>query len=135
MYAPSFFTGRLITRFGAPAIVLAGLTLIGVSAAVGLAGVDVAHFWITLILLGAGWNFGFVGASALVLESHRPEEKTRVQSLNDFVVFGTMACGSFLSGGLLAAYGWDTVLWLSFAPLLLAFLAIAATLARRSALV
>jgi predicted MFS family arabinose efflux permease len=135
MYAPSFFTGRLITRFGAPIIVLAGLTLIGVSAAVGLAGVDVAHFWITLILLGAGWNFGFVGASALVLESHRPEEKTRVQSLNDFVVFGTMACGSFLSGGLLAAYGWDTVLWLSFAPLLLAFLAIAATLARRSALV
>jgi len=60
-----------------------------------------------------------------VLECHRPEEKARVQSLNDFVVFGTMAVGSFLSGGLLAAYGWDSVLWLSFVPLALAVLALA----------
>jgi MFS family permease len=83
-------------------------------------GVDVAHFWQTLILLGLGWNFGFVGASALVLECHRPEERTRVQSLNDFIVFGTMALGSFSSGGLLTAYGWDMVLWVSFVPLALA---------------
>src|SRR3546814_9469757 len=62
------------------------------------------HFWWSLILLGVGWNFGFLGASALVLECHRPEEKTRVQSLNDFIVFGLMAIGSFLSGGLLSAY-------------------------------
>ncbi|CAH1651020.1 Riboflavin transporter RfnT [Hyphomicrobiales bacterium] len=129
MYAPSFLTGRLITRFGAPSVVSAGLALIGVSAAVGLLGVDVAHFWLTLILLGIGWNFGFVGASALVLECHRSNEKARVQSLNDFVVFGTMAIGSFLSGGLLAVYGWDTVLWLSFLPLLLAVLALAGTYA------
>lgn len=87
-------------------------------------GVDVAHFWLTLILLGIGWNFGFVGASTMVLECHHPEEKARVQSLNDFVVFGTMAIGSFLSGGLLSAYGWDAVLWLSFIPLLLALLAL-----------
>ncbi|GAB1575816.1 MFS transporter [Bordetella petrii] len=120
MYAPSFFTGRLITRFGAGRIVSAGLLLTGLSAAVGLTGIDVAHFWLTLVLLGIGWNFGFVGASALVLECHRPEEKTRVQSLNDFIVFGTMAVGSFASGGLLAAYDWDTVLWVSFAPLALA---------------
>src|SRR5690606_10923655 len=120
MYAPSFFTGRLITRFGAGRIVSAGLLLTGLSAAVGLTGIDVAHFWLTLVLLGVGWNFGFVGASALVLECHRPEEKTRVQSLNDFIVFGTMAVGSFASGGLLAAYDWDTVLWVSFAPLALA---------------
>src|SRR3546814_3454842 len=64
-----------------------------------------------LILLGLGWNFGFIGASALVLECHRPEEATRVQSFNDFMVFGTMAVGSFASGGLLATYGWETVLW------------------------
>src|SRR5574340_1731227 len=124
MYAPSFFTGRLITRFGAPRVVTAGLALIGASAAIGLTGVDVGHFWLTLILLGLGWNFGFVGASALVLECHRPEESARVQSLNDFIVFGTMTFGSFLSGGLLTAYGWNTVLWLSFAPLLVAILAL-----------
>ena len=133
MYAPSFVTGRLITRLGATSVVVAGLALTGLSAAVGLMGIDVAHFWLTLILLGLGWNFGFVGASAMVLECHRPEEKARVQSLNDFVVFGTMAVGSFLSGGLLAAYGWDAVLWLSFVPLALAVVALpAASSARRS---
>ena len=82
--------------------------------------------WATLILLGLGWNFGFVGASAMVLECHRPEEKARVQSFNDFAVFGTMAVGSFLSGGLLSSFGWNTVLWLSFAPLLIAVLALVA---------
>jgi len=120
MYAPSFWTGRLITRFGATAIVAVGLALIAASSAVGLLGIDVAHFWATLVLLGIGWNFGFIGASAMVLECHRPEEKERVQSFNDFVVFGTMAVGSFLSGGLLSFFGWSTVLVLSFAPLLVA---------------
>jgi predicted MFS family arabinose efflux permease len=132
MYAPSFFTGRLITRFGAPRVVAAGLVLTGASAAVGLLGVDVAHFWLTLVLLGVGWNFGFVGASTLVLECHRPEERARVQSFNDFAVFGTMACGSFLSGGLLTAYGWDMVLWLSFAPLAIAMAALARAGSRRT---
>lgn len=124
MYAPSFFTGRLITRFGAGRVAMWGLVLTGGSAAVGLGGVDVTHFWATLILLGLGWNFGFLGASALVLESHRPEEKMRVQSFNDFIVFGLMAVGSFASGGLLSAYGWNTVLWVSFVPLVLAMLAL-----------
>lgn len=127
MYAPSFFTGRLITRFGAGPVVTVGLALIGISAAVGLLGTGVMNFWLTLILLGIGWNFGFVGASAMVLECHRPEEKARVQSFNDFVVFGTMAFGSFLSGGLLTAYGWNTVLWLSFVPLAAAVLVLTGT--------
>jgi predicted MFS family arabinose efflux permease len=131
MYAPSFVTGRLIARFGASRIVAIGLALTAASSLVGLLGIDAAHFWATLILLGVGWNFGFVGASAMVLECHRPEEKARVQSLNDFIVFGTMAFGSFLSGGLLSAYGWNSVLWLSFAPLVLA--AIALLVARESA--
>src|SRR5262249_26636165 len=96
MYAPSFWTGRLITRFGATAIVAVGLALIASSSAVGLLGVDVVHFWATLILLGIGWNFGFIGASVMVLECHRQEEKARVQSFNDFLVFGTMTVGSFL---------------------------------------
>ena len=124
MYAPSFWTGRLITRFGAPKVVATGLLLIAGSSAAGLLGIEVKHFWTTLILLGLGWNFGFVGASAMVLECHRPEEKARVQSLNDFIVFGTMAFGSFLSGGLLSEYGWDAVLWISFLPLAFAVLAL-----------
>jgi MFS family permease len=91
MYAAGFFTGRLIARFGAKRVVMAGLAFTAFSAATGLLGIDVAHFWLTRMLLGMGWNFGFVGASALVLECHQPEEKARVQSLNDFIVFGTMA--------------------------------------------
>lgn len=87
-------------------------------------GVDIAHFWLTLILLGVGWNFGFIGASALVLECHRPDEKTTVQSLNDFVIFSTMAVGSFASGSVLAAYDWATVLWVSLAPLMVALAAL-----------
>jgi predicted MFS family arabinose efflux permease len=132
MFAPSFFTGRIISRWGAPRVVAAGLALTAVSTIVGLTGNDVAHFWGALILLGLGWNFGFVGASTLVLECHRPEERTRVQSFNDFVVFGTTAIGSFSSGGLLIAYGWDTVLWFSFIPLLLAVTALAWTNKRNS---
>ncbi|PWC60203.1 MFS transporter [Azospirillum sp. TSH7] len=127
MYAPSFFTGRLISRFGSPRMVAVGLALIAAASAVGLAGQDVAHFWISLILLGVGWNFGFLGASALVLDCHRPEEKTRVQSVNDFLVFGTMAFGSFASGSLLTSYGWDTVLRISFVPLALATAALIVT--------
>src|ERR687885_10600 len=132
MYAPSFFTGRLITRFGAPRVVAAGLALIAAAVAAGLLGQDVGHFWGSLVLLGLGWNFGFVGASALVLDCHRPEERTRVQSLNDFIVFGTMALGSFASGGLLTAYGWDTVLRVSLGPLALAVAALAVTAAARA---
>jgi len=133
MYAPSFFTGNLIARFGAGRVATVGLALTGISAITGLGGVDVAHFWWMLILLGLGWNFGFLGASALVLECHRLEEKTRVQSLNDFIVFGLMAIGSFSSGGLLSAYGWNTVLWVSFVPLALATVALVAAMRRNSA--
>ncbi|MBR0799949.1 MFS transporter [Bradyrhizobium jicamae] len=125
MYGPSFWTGRLIERFGARTIVATGLALTAASSAVGLLGIDVAHFWATLLLLGVGWNFGFIGASAMVLECHRPEEKTKVQALNDFVVFGTMAVGSFLSGGLLSTFGWNAVLTLSFVPLIIAVMALA----------
>ncbi len=88
---------------------------------------EVAHFWLTLILLSLGWNFGFVGASALVLECHRSGEGTRVQSLNDFLVFGTMAVGSFSSGSLLTTYGWSTVLWVSFLSLAVAVAALITT--------
>lgn len=124
MYAPSFFTGHLISRFGAVRVAACGLVLTGLSAVVGLSGMQEWHFHGSLIVLGLGWNFGFLGASALVMECHRPEEKTRVQSLNDFIVFGLMAIGSFSSGGLLSAYGWSAVLWVSFIPLAAAALAL-----------
>ncbi|HEY0908683.1 MAG TPA: MFS transporter, partial [Bradyrhizobium sp.] len=106
MYGPSFFTGSLIARFGAQRIVATGLLLEAAAAAIGLSGITALHFWATLIVLGIGWNFAFVGASALVLETHRPQERNKVQAFNDFLVFGMMAIGSFSSGQLLANYGW-----------------------------
>jgi MFS family permease len=131
MYGPSFVAGRIIARFGAPLVVLAGLAISACAAVAGLAGTDVWHFWTALILLGIGWNFGFVGASAMVLECHRPEERTRVQSLNDFAIFGIMVVGSFASGGLLNSYGWEMVCWISFPPLLLAALVLWVTRAAK----
>lgn len=125
MYTPSFFTGRLMTRFGITPVVAAGLVLLAAAGAVGLTGIEVTHFWWTLILLGVGWNFSFLGASAMVLECHRPTERTKVQTLNDFVVFGSMAVGSFSSGALLTGYGWNAVLLVFFAPLVIAVVALA----------
>jgi MFS family permease len=125
MYGPSFFTGSLIARFGAPIVVAAGLLLEALGSAVGLSGVTAMHFWTTLIVLGIGWNFAFVGASALVLETHRIEERNKVQAFNDFLVFGMMAVGSFSSGQILANYGWSTVNWVVFPPVLVGLLVLA----------
>src|SRR6201996_5486515 len=134
MYGPSFFTGLLIARFGAPRIVALGLILEATGAAIGLSGITAMHFWATLIVLGVGWNFGFVGASALVLETHRPQEKNKVQAFNDFLVFGMMAVGSFSSGQLLANYGWSAVNSVVFPPVLLGLAVLAASsLANRRA--
>jgi MFS family permease len=119
MYGPSFFTGSLIARFGAPVIVALGLMLEAVAATIGLTGITAAHFWATLMVLGLGWNFGFIGASALVLETHQPQEKNKVQAFNDFLVFGMMAIGSFSSGQLLANYGWNAVNLVVYPPVLL----------------
>jgi MFS family permease len=124
MYGPSFFTGTLISRFGAPRIVALGLLLEAGGAAVGLSGVTAMHFWATLFVLGIGWNFSFVGASALVLETHRPQERNKVQAFNDFLVFGMMAIGSFSSGQLLANYGWSAVNLVVFPPVLLGIAAL-----------
>jgi MFS family permease len=119
MYGPSFFTGSLIARFGAQRIVATGLLLEAVAATIGLSGITAMHFWATLIVLGIGWNFGFVGASALVLETHRPQERNKVQAFNDFLVFGMMAVGSFSSGQLLANYGWSAVNLVVFPPVMI----------------
>jgi len=119
MYGPSFFTGSLIARFGAPKVVAIGLLLEACAATIGLSGITAMHFWATLIVLGVGWNLGFVGASALVLETHRPQERNKVQAFNDFLIFGVMALGSFSSGQLLANYGWSAVNLVVYPPVLL----------------
>jgi MFS family permease len=135
MYGPSFFTGSLIARFGAPKVVAAGLLLEAAAATIGLSGITALHFWATLIVLGLGWNLGFVGASALVLETHRPQERNKVQAFNDFLVFGTMAVGSFSSGQLLANYGWSAVNLVVYPPVLLGLtvLTLASLVRRRRA--
>jgi len=125
MYGPSFFTGTLIARFGAPRIVALGLALEAVAATIGLTGITAPHFWATLMVLGVGWNFGFVGASALVLETHLPQEKNKVQAFNDFLVFGMMAIGSFSSGQLLANYGWNAVNLVVYPPVVLGLIVLA----------
>ena len=109
MYAPSFFIGSLILRFGVAPVTAVGLLILGLSAIVGLSGITVAHFWTALILLGVGWNFAFVGATTMVCDCHRPEERNKVQAFNDFLIFGSMAIGSFASGSMLAHYGWYLV--------------------------
>src|SRR5581483_11318890 len=109
MYAPSFVTGTLIVRFGVFRVAGAGLALILLSSTIGLAGQSIGHFWIALMLLGVGWNFAFIGATTLITCCHRPEERNKVQSFNDFLIFGTMAIGSFSSGQLLATVGWSAV--------------------------
>jgi MFS family permease len=134
MYGPSFFTGSLIARFGAPRIVALGLLLEASAATIGLTGITAMHFWATLIVLGVGWNFSFVGASALVLETHRPQERNKVQAFNDFLVFGMMAVGSFSSGQLLANFGWSAVNMVVFPPVLVGLLVLTlASFARRRA--
>src|ERR1700730_2117768 len=125
MYGPSFFTGTLITRFGAPRIVALGLALEAVAAIIGLTGITAPHFWATLMVLGLGWNFGFVGASALVLETHLPQEQNKVQAFNDFLGFGMAPIGSFSSGQLLASYGWDAVNLVVFPPVAVGLIVLA----------
>jgi MFS family permease len=109
MFAPSFFTGAIIARFGTDRVAGCGLATIALGAIIALSGITIWHFWSALILLGVGWNFAFVGATALVTQCHRPNERNKVQAVNDFLVFGAMAIGSFSSGKLLASYGWTMV--------------------------
>ncbi|MBX3514164.1 MAG: MFS transporter [Xanthobacteraceae bacterium] len=114
MFAPSFVTGYLITWFGKERVTATGLLLIAVSGAIALSGFHLAHFWLSLIVLGIGWNFGFIGATAMVADAHSPAERNKAQGANDFMVFGVVAAASFFSGNLLYASGWETINWLIF---------------------
>ena len=109
MYAPSFFIGALITRFGVRAMIASGLLLLAAAASVGSLGIELWNFWIALALLGIGWNLAFIGATTLVTECYGPRERNKVQAFNDFLVFGSTALGSLSSGALLSRYGWSAV--------------------------
>jgi MFS family permease len=109
MFAPSFVTGHLIARFGVSRILLAGAALLLACCAINLEGLAVANFWAANLVLGVGWNFLFVGATSLLIRAYTPEEKGKVQALNDFLIFGTVAVSSFASGALLSSVGWNIV--------------------------
>lgn len=109
MFGPSFFTGGLIARFGKGVIAGIGFLLIAAAAGVALSGTGLAQFWIALVLLGVGWNFAYIAATAMLADLYRPEEAFKVQALNEFAVSGVVALASFSSGGLLASAGWTTI--------------------------
>jgi MFS family permease len=133
MFAPSFITGSLIARFGITPITAIGLVLMGLAAVAGISGLSVTHFWTALVLLGVGWNLSFIGATTLVTQCHRPEERTKVQSFNDFLIFGSMAVSSFSSGQLLAYFGWSAVNEVIFPVMVLAGALLAWHVARNRA--
>jgi len=124
MYVPSFFTGHLIARFGVRTIVALGLVILGAAGAVALQGVQLENFFIALILLGVGWNFGFIGATTMLAASHGPHERGRMQGMNDLIVFGGVTVASLSSGGLMNCSGGDAMVgWasvnLAMAPFLM----------------
>ena len=105
MFIPSFFTGHLIVRFGAKNIVALGLVILAIAGIVDLSGITLTNFFLGLILLGIGWNFGFIGATTMLSYAHAPSERGRVQGMNDFLVFGMVTLGSLSSGGLMNCSG------------------------------
>lgn len=128
MFAPSFFTGDLVKRFGAPRIMQIGFVLLLAHVAVAVSGLEFLHFLSALILLGLGWNFAFIGGTALLTQSYRPAEQLRVQMVNEFVVFGLVAVASLSAGWLYARFGW-VLLNLSMVPLLVVALLAATRMA------
>ena len=133
MFAPSFATGSLIKRFGVLPVILTGVVLMCVCLVVSVAGVSVAHFWWSLVLLGLGWNFMFVGGSTLLTETYLPAEKAKAQGLHDLLVFVTTATSSFSSGLLLKANGWTILNYAAIPFLIIVAVAAGWLLMRRRA--
>ena len=119
MFAPSFFTGALIQRFGVLNVILAGVAAMLACVATALTGQQVANFWWALVLLGLGWNFMYIGGTTLLTETYRPAEKAKAQGFNELVVFGVQGLSAFASGVLVNTRGWDTLNYTA-APLIVA---------------
>jgi MFS family permease len=130
MFGPSFFTGKLISRFGKEKIIATGLLILIACAIVALLGIELWNFWLSLILLGLGWNFGFIGATSLFTETYRLSEKGKVQGFHDFILFGSVALSSLFAGKILDEFGWNTVNIIIF-PVVFICLAALATLVLR----
>ena len=124
MFVPSFFTGTLIARFGAERISAIGMLLLVGAAVSGLLGIHFENFAIGLVLLGLGWNFGYIGGTTMLTETYEPEEKNKAQGLNDFLVFTTTAVTSLMAGNLLAWFGWAGVNYAVFPMVVLALVMI-----------
>ncbi|MEM8647943.1 MAG: MFS transporter [Pseudomonadota bacterium] len=120
MFAPGFFTGALISRFGTGVIVAIGLGLLGVSAVVAIAGITLVHFYVALILLGVGWNFGFIGGTTMLAEALAPAERPVVQGINDTLIALASTIASFSAGALIASVSWAAVAVAAFPMLALA---------------
>ena len=123
MYAPSFFTGHLIARFGKHRIIATGLVILLCCATVAHMGVALWNFWAALVLLGLGWNFGFIGATSMVASCYHPSEKNKAQGFNDAILFTCVALSSLASGQVLNDFGWN-VLTLIFVPVVVICLAL-----------
>lgn len=124
MFAPSFVTGHIIRRFGERNVLLAGVACFIGTVAIGLAGIDILHFWFALVLLGLGWNFLFVGGTSLLTKCYRPAERTRVQGINDFLTFTGVAICSLTAGAVEQSWGWTAVLWGALTPTVLILVAV-----------
>jgi MFS family permease len=109
MFVPSFFTGHLVRRHGCANIMLTGILLLGLCVCINFTGASVTHFWSSLLLLGIGWNFLFVGATTLLTTTYQDIEKAKAQALNDFIVFGTVTLTSLSAGAVQHGLGWETV--------------------------
>ncbi len=114
MFAPSFITGHLIARFGKRQIVAVGMILLIACAIVALQGQQLWQFWVSLVLLGVGWNFGFIGATAMLTDTYSPAERNKTQGINDFLLFGSVAFASLMAGQTLNAFGWYMLNWFVF---------------------
>ena len=124
MFAPSFFTGSIISRFGNRKVMLVGIILYAFSVFFGILGDTVLNFWIALFLCGLGWNFLYVGGSDIIAKSALPEERAKVQGVTDFIIFIFVAKGSFLAGYLHSNLGWEIMLFYTIIPILLIFIGI-----------
>jgi predicted MFS family arabinose efflux permease len=133
MFAPSFVTGHIIRKFGERIVLLAGTACFGGTIAIGLAGIDILHFWLALLLLGLGWNFLFVGGTSLLTKCYRPAERAKVQGTNDFLTFTGVAICSLTAGAVEQSWGWSAVLWGALVPTILIVLAVAWGAPRRRA--
>jgi MFS family permease len=116
MFAPGFFTGSLIQRFGTLKVMVVGVLLNFICIAITLTGTDLHQFFIALFLLGVGWNFLFTGATSLAMTAYKPNERDKAQAAINFFVFGTMAFTSFGSGALVTSHGWSILNWGSLIP-------------------